>query len=611
MYVIEEAFLVCITSGTPFQFQLPQNGLLRPHRHISPPSQRTLTPSPPPLTQHTVTHHTTATLVTQKQHTESGLRETANSLPQLQVHPLSSTFNSSVSHTHTTASRDSHTSPTTVSHDSHMTLEAVGCTSLGDRNNVNSSSAVNQNLNNTEHLNKQSSATPCSGDSSLGLKGVSPRKSLSLRKRRRSNSVPIETQDALTDKQNGPHTPNRTLNQDSAKEKSTSDKQITTALQNNGVGLRVESQQQEQQRQPQGFVLGCMVNESREEVDDDSQREMTITVAGDSQFEVSAESQSLLHSAEGPSTLDAQPPLVERVIRPLAAPPGSIFSNVGASKRITRTVGSERNWNRRDPFEFDSESHNTPAEFTPHRKKKACNGGDEAGEGVRDEGLRGEGVGSEDVVGVYVGRTLQEGTGVAENDTVSGVTSVTSEAVTGGVGEMSDEVESGEGERVEGMEAGLVVHVDQNRLSMFPGNPPTPSTHPHSSTPSHPPTNPSPPTIVGPFPSTPYSLHNLTPHTVTVGTLPLYTPPHLPFTSPTSRVSHQELRNASSAYLARGGRYAVRHVHRFLHVVKVVSQEVYEGERIVDGLNTVWQVNPLPPSLRFCIHYCCHSDQLI
>ena len=37
----------------------------------------------------------------------------------------------------------------------------------------------------------------------------------------------------------------------------------------------------------------------------------------------------------------------------------------------------------------------------------------------------------------------------------------------------------------------------------------------------------------------------------------------------------------------------MRHVHTYRHVVevRVVSQEVYEGDQLVDGLNSVWQVS--------------------
>lgn len=167
---------------------------------------------------------------------------------------------------------------------------------------------------------------------------------------------------------------------------------------------------------------------------------------------------------------------------------------------------------------------------------------------------------------------------VVNGRTVDPVTSVTCE-----------EVESGGGERVEDTEASQVDGYVQP-------TPLTHSTHPHYSTPSHPTTvsRQYQPMIVGPVPSTLHTVTSHNPH-ITTSTLPISTLPQFSFTSPTSRVSHREICDASSLYRARQERYAVRHVHTIRHSVeiKVVSQVVYEGERIVDGLSTVWQVSTL------------------
>lgn len=486
---------------------------------------------------------------------------------------------------------------------------------LGD--SVQSSSLVNHNRNNTEGTTNQPPSLLCNG-TSYGPETVSPRKCLSLRKRRRSNSAPIETS---TDQQNEPctsnHAPNlttHTANNDSnlapdqntsVKEKSSSERRAAEKMVSPGT---------QQQERPRGFVLGLGEEDSREEAEDDSQREINITIAGDSQFEASAESQLLLPTDKPPNPNTSA--VLEHVHMSSPAPQGSIFSNVGASKRISRTVGSphsnEARTCARDPFEFDSPSHDTPVEFIPRKKRgvdKSCEDvgvqrGEDMGEqDGEDVGVQiGEDVGEHDGenVGrgecVHTGEVLREGiatSAVASGETVDPVT--------------CEEVECGGGERVEGTEASQVdghvdrlssrecVHTIHRATETEPISTVTPlshSTHPHYSTPSHP--SQQQPMIVRTVPST---LHTVTSHDshINTSTLPISTLPQFSFTSPTSRVSHREICDASIQYRAREERYAVRHVHTFRHSVevKVVSQVVYDGERIVDGLSTVWQVSTL------------------
>lgn len=471
----------------------------------------------------------------------------------------------------------------TVSHDCHMTL--------GD--SIQLSSVVNYNQNNTEGTSNQPPSLLCNGTSS-GLETVSPRKCLSLRKRRRSNSVPIETS---TDQQNEPctsnhapctpnlttHTANLVHHLELDQSRTVKEKTFSECR----VAEKMVSPRSQQQERPQGFVLGLgEQNDSREEMEDDSQREINITIAGDSQFEASAESQLLLPT-DRPNINTSS--VLEHVHRSSPAPQGSIFSNVGASKRISRTVGSphsnETRTAARDPFEVDSPSHDTPVEFIPRKKRgvgKNCEDvGVQRGENMGVQ--RGEDMGVQDGEneGVQLGGGESVHTGAHEGIATSAV--VNGETVTSVTSVTCEEVESGGGE---GTEASQVDGSTQP-------TPLTHSTHPHYSTPSHPPTV-SRPIFVGPVPST---LHTVTSHNshITTSTLPISTLPQFSFTSPTSRVSHREICDASIQYRSREERYAVRHVHTIRHSVeiKVVSQVVYEGERIVDGLSTMWQVSTL------------------
>ena len=253
-----------------------------------------------------------------------------------------------------------------------------------------------------------------------------------------------------------------------------------------------------------------------------------------------------------------------------------------------------------DPFDFDSQSHHMV--YVPHRKKQVAGVSMGEGEG-RDELCR---AGGSVVTGeetVYGGREKA----VEERD----------RGRTEGVG-VSGECEGVDGEKAGGQGSQVRVPVLESQQSTVHSACPetvlpvatetvspsvttstssqssqAPSPHPYFSTPLHPPHTHL-PSVAGSFPST---SHNLTPHisfsTPSVSTdsvLPLFTPPHLTFTSPSSRISPQALREYSSGYRANGQRYTMRHVRTYHLEVKVVSQEVYQGDEVVDGLGSVWQV---------------------
>ena len=496
------------SAGTPFQFQLPHNGLLRAHKHTSPPSQFTPTPHtpspPPPL-------HTPST------------------------------------HTHQT----------------------------------------------TSHPQQQ---------------------------QRNTNSDNREKCDGVTSVQSVPPRPKE------------------------GGAVGVASG---------GFVLG-MGNVSQEEeeekMEEGSQGEMSITIAGDSQFETSAESQHLLnmtvplssqipaavHQPSAPQGSNIPTPAPQESNGPTQTPQGSIFSNVTASKRSARSKGRPVTMataaaSSTDPFEFDSESHNSPVEFVPRQKRKEMvrSGGEgavsseggvcgdvEGGESDEGNGDGGDGAGSEGVIGGDSG-----GVEGGEGDVVNSETCVNS-------GEEKEErTESKSGSVTQPSESQVsTFHSDRHvepvtttqtsPISIIPAPSSTSSPTTHTPTP-HP--HPTPQlAIIEQFSSTPQRAapHNPPPHTMSYHTLPPHTPtpytlPHnptpqgtlslypplahthqLPFTSPSSRVSHENFTAASHEYRASGTRYALRHVHMYRHIVdvRIVSQEVYDGDRLVDGLNTVWQV---------------------
>ena len=326
-----------------------------------------------------------------------------------------------------------------------------------------------------------------------------------------------------------------------------------------------------------GFVLGAMAVSRDEETsrDDDSQNEIEISIAGDSQFETSADSQRLLDcplnpppsSANrrtssalcepAPPALPTQGSKISSSTTPQSniAPQGtaaSIFSNILTSRR--RAGSRVLREDRGDPFEFDSQGCDRPAEFVLQRKKKKTQVVE--GDGEREERCEGDVSHMESDMSTVHDK---DGPQTMPTSTISPGSSSTP--------------------------------VITSSLS--------PSSQPHSSTPSRPlPVTQQCSTIVSLFPHPPQTPQShtlpthMTPTITTPGTLPLFSPHHLPFTSPTSRVSQDDIRRASAQFRDSLSRYVLRHTHTYRHVVevKVVSQEVYEGDRIVDGLSTVWQV---------------------
>ena len=325
-----------------------------------------------------------------------------------------------------------------------------------------------------------------------------------------------------------------------------------------------------------GFVLVGATTPRDEEVigGDDSQNELEINIPGDSQFETSADSQRLLDCPIEPPSVPAPsdprgpicqtpPPSVRSKISsstqqswtvPPPRPQTSIFSNVLTSRRKTVDRASETvdsGGRDVDPFHFDSDSQ--PAEFILRRKKRR-----------RDDDCEG-----------------MEG---REEDDSNGVSTVCND---------SPQVEPSE----------------TNKTNSTPPSAPvitsslSPSCQPHSSPPPPPPPLPhQQPTVTGTFPQTPASHTfapsphqflppHLTPTLTPASSVPLYSS-HLHFTSPASRVTEEDISSASKSYRRQRDRYSLRHTHTYRHVVevKIVSQEVYDGDRLVEGLNTVWQV---------------------
>ena len=366
-----------------------------------------------------------------------------------------------------------------------------------------------------------------------------------------------------------------------------------------------------------------MADESREEMQETSQFVIPeVSLPGDSQFDASSESCHLLFHIEGPSTCTShqlQPTTVvnEQISRPPgsdgspAAPQGSIFSNVGASRRMARAVRSDQKDIRvssrvSDPFNFDSQSHNTAVEYVPRRKKQAA--GVSMGEGKGgDELCRAGGsvvTGEERVCGGREKAVEERDRDKIEVIGVSGESEGVDGEKAGGqgsqdrvpaLGSQQSTVQSACPETVLPVATETVSPTITTSTSSQSSQAPSP--HPYFSTPLHPPHTHLP--SVAPLTS-----HNLTPHissstpsAFTDSVLPLFTPPHLTFTSPSSRISTQALREYSSGYRANGQRYAMRHVRTYHLEVKVVSQEVYQGDEVVDGLGSVWQVRLISLSI--------------
>ena len=491
------------SAGTQFQFQLPKTGLLRPRQYTSPPSLHT--PTPPPLTP--LTPSSSPPPISQPQ----SLAKTEETVPPTGQPTQNSSKNTSENDLHT-EKRD----------------QSSGSVETRDQSS------------------KDSSQT--------GEVIVRPGKKRSV--------VPDRfyggTEGSVTS---------------------------SASLLPSAVKPAQETERDEGGRGNGGFVLGTTAAAPLDEDtlgNDDSQNELDISIAGDSQFETSADSQRLLDCSfipppdpnrPGPSlpprvgNFEPLPTQGSNISSSTTQPSsnlsvqkqqGSIESGVRTSRNREETrerlreatgLGVRRD---EDPFEFDSQSHATPAQFVPPRRKRKVAG--DGGNGVC-EGARGE----------------------------------------DGTGEVSE-----------------VRDIDQVQITQSKANPcPTsapvitsslsPSSQPHSSTPSHPHPVPTPAqqphTIVGPHTPQSHTLPPSHPHLtpgVTLGSpLPIFTPHnHLPFTSPSSCVSQEQVATASRQYSATGSRYVLRHTHTYRHVVevKVVSQEVYEGDRVVEGLNTVWQV---------------------
>ena len=438
----------------------------------------------------------------------------------------------------------------------------------------------NLNRNNTETTSSGRPQTPSAPVPSRDAPSTSPRKSLSLRKRRNSDlpSDGLKVADNLGHKSR------------------TREDGRTGEMTAGRISGREETRP--------AFVLGAREN-CEEEAAESSQFELpVVSIPGNSQFEPTEESQQMLQ-LEPPAT--GEP-----------APQGSsIFSNVGVSKRVPRVVQSGktvreggREMGVSDPFEFDSESHNTEVKFVRKRRRHTS---EREGEGQGE----GEGEGEEEGEG--------EGEGEGEDRGMKGGAYVTPVFIGGGEGEGEGGVHISGQELTPNQRNGQStshttspqtvpneatvatrLHPAQPKpseaaLSSSPppllSTPPVLTTttqsspHPHLSTPSHPPPSTN-HTIIGPYPSTPLIS---TPHTPTTtptsSTLHLFTQPHLlSFTLPNAKLSPQCLRECTSHYQASGHRYSLRHVRTDLVEVKTISEVVFEGDKMVEGMSRVWQV---------------------
>ena len=501
------------SAGTPFQFHIPQTGvLLQPHQYTSPPSLHTpLTPSPSPPPPNAVMQEESAKSKTSTSPNVNTVNHLSQSNDEASAKKKQSPQSRERPHGDKDRDTEKEKEATTLSNGNEPSL-------TGRHGPRNSTAGKLKKFygNNDGKEPVKSSGTP------------GPRQA---RSSERSQAA-------------------RKHEQEQAKEQTSSNSQ-----REGGEGG--------------GFVLVAATTPGDEEEvveGDDSQNELEINIPGDSQFETSADSQRLLDcliqppSHPAPSdpqgTIFQTPPPTQRSKNPPqtstlppSRPQTSIFSNMLISRRKTVAPAGEHADSavRDDPFHFDSESNSTPAEFVLRRKKRKNK------DDVMEEEREGE-----------------------EEEDSNGVSTVHNEG---------PQVEPSDAKKTNSTPPAPVI---TSSLS--------PSSQPHSSTPSHPP--PLPPQHPTVFPQTPVS-HTCTPsphHFLPPHLTPTLTPAsslslsHLPFTSPASRVAQENIYTASRSY--RGNRYALRHTHTYRHVVevKIVSQEVYEGDSVMEGLNTVWQV---------------------
>ena len=491
------------SAGTPFQFHLPQTGhLLQPQQYASPPSLHTPSPSPPPPTS----------AVTPAESVVIRREKTPNVKPSHSTkHPLQST--------------DEPTKEKT---------QACKETQCNDESGEKQKDKDAHGLLNGDD--------PC-------LAGTHKNRS-----RENCNSTTLKLKKFYGGNEGRESVKSPEIAQRSREPQEVQDR-----------GESVERR---------GFVLGAGMTSRDEEmmVGDDSQNELEINIPGDSQFETSADSQRLLDcpieppSDPAPSNprgaiFQTPPPSRRSKVpsstpqpstTPASRPQTSIFSNVLVSKRRTLASAGDCSGNRlvevrEDPFEFDSESHSSPAEFVLRRKKRKRS---QAVDGAKEKEVDDEPSEENAVPAVH-------------ND---------QEVV------VSDKTNS-------------TPPTPVITSSVSPSNQP----QPHSSTPSNPPPVHPPaqqPPVSRPLPQTPSPHLFLPPHLTPASSLPLYSSPHPPFTSPASRVTEEHVSTASRGYRSRGDRYILRHTHTYRHVVevKIVSQEVFDGDTAVDGLSTVWQV---------------------
>ena len=445
------------------------------------------------------------------------------------------------------------------------------------------------------------------------------------------------------------------------------------------------TEQSEGNKQPQSFILGLCVDSQQHKDTEESQFVLPpVSIPGDSQFEAS----QFMNDPVSPRVNSSQDKISSPKLSSTARThPSSMFSSVGASRRMPRALSSEQKESSvSDPFEFDSQSHNTPVQFLP-RKQRQFQKNEAGGRGVQMAVASAEFEATEEAAeeerqteeseaaaataavaantpttslagidtsvvtvaktGQVTGHCWEEERRLSvrtHSPTPAAITTVTSSAAATLQGkdvEMCDEVESvfnhhpaaiapsiatvsqtlsdaGASEcdiLTPSTSATSVPHttsVPAEFACSSTGHPmadgtlslpitlstPSPHAHPHLSTPSHPPNYHPPTAVVGPLPHCPTPP---TPHaTTSMSTLLPYTLHHPPFTSPTSCLTPLSLReHSASCRSSPAQRYAVRHVHTYRHEVevRVISQEVYEGDRLLNDMSTVWQVECLSVSV--------------
>ncbi len=351
------------------------------------------------------------------------------------------------------------------------------------------------------------------------------------------------------------------------------------------------------------FVLGVRSSESQDvNLEEDSQFVLpTVNVPSDSQF-VSSESSQFTPAnfrIERPPSVDTTETAAHTSRKSSSPPKESIFSNITASRRTPRLLEDSctRVQARGDPFEFNSQSQNTEVRFVPRRGRKTRTRGAERiseKEDIRGVGglIDGQEEGRDEDMEVGEEERVRD---VPEQRGDRGCLMEASSSQSHLSGDISSQ------RHRSGLQPLSQVHDDsslgqrESRQTQLTRETFSPSSDRERLSRSQPST----PTISQPSTSSVAQVC-ITPTTP----LPTCTPP-VQFTSPSGIFQVSQLSEFSQQYGREQRRYVLQHVKTYRSVVyhHVVSSEVIEGTKVVEGESKVWQVSNSYQTLHVVLKY--------